>query len=327
MGATATTPADALRAAVLAARDDEGTLRVWADSLLERGDPRGELIQLQLAPPSPARDKAVASFVRKHGRALLGPLAAVVMVNNHVVFDRGLLAECAIATDARAKVAAVVGHPDWTTVRSIYFRNYSGGAIEPVGAKQPHPAVALLLDATLARLPVALGLGLVDVLAPLCVSGRQLALERVFLMDYDHTGETPAATRRQIVDSQALPSLRHLGMERVPPAWLLEAAWVSQLDTIELCIPGTMLLEALALVERSAPRVKTLIVRPDCVFTNGYDRPEWLYTFAKDGERFATVEVTTQSRYGGRATPEPRRKKAFLRHVPKSLKISHRPEA
>jgi uncharacterized protein (TIGR02996 family) len=51
---------DALRAAVLAAPDDDGARLVYADWLLEQNDPRGELIQLECALSARPGDEALA---------------------------------------------------------------------------------------------------------------------------------------------------------------------------------------------------------------------------------------------------------------------------
>jgi uncharacterized protein (TIGR02996 family) len=54
--------------------DDTATLRVWADAMSERGDPRGELVQLSLVdkPTDETRQKRVA-LQKKYGGKLVGP--------------------------------------------------------------------------------------------------------------------------------------------------------------------------------------------------------------------------------------------------------------
>ena len=67
-----------LEAALEANPDDEATWLVYADHLIEAGDPRGELAAIQRAHASaPSRDLAVAEaqVIRKHGKALLGRFA------------------------------------------------------------------------------------------------------------------------------------------------------------------------------------------------------------------------------------------------------------
>jgi hypothetical protein len=53
---------------------DPSTLRVWADSLIERGDPRGEYIQLCLVEAPTDEQRALrAAYDKKHHRKLAGP--------------------------------------------------------------------------------------------------------------------------------------------------------------------------------------------------------------------------------------------------------------
>ena len=77
----------ALEAALVAEPDDRATHAAYADLLVERGDPRGELIQAQLALEqlprhSPQRDalrRRYATLAVEHGRALLGELAPYLL--------------------------------------------------------------------------------------------------------------------------------------------------------------------------------------------------------------------------------------------------------
>jgi len=54
--------------------DDKAVLRVWADALAERGDPRGEFIQLCLIEhPTDAQREARVALQKKAGGKLVGP--------------------------------------------------------------------------------------------------------------------------------------------------------------------------------------------------------------------------------------------------------------
>lgn len=65
---------DPFRLAFWANPDDVGALRVWADSLSEQGDPRGEFIQLSvLDGPSAAQQARHASLARSQKGKLVGP--------------------------------------------------------------------------------------------------------------------------------------------------------------------------------------------------------------------------------------------------------------
>src|SRR5512138_844127 len=95
---------------------DEQARRVYADRLLDRGDPRGELIALQLAHADPDR---VAALLREHAQAWVAPLGPYVDARA-CTFDGGFLSEVALR-DAGASFAAVLGHPVWATVRALHL--------------------------------------------------------------------------------------------------------------------------------------------------------------------------------------------------------------
>ncbi len=111
---------EALLGAIYDAPDDDAPRLVLADALLERGDPRGELIALQLRGDrhsdklSTKREK---ELLDTHGKQWLGELAPVVMAG--YTFARGFLAECRIDTRHLDRVQKLAGHPAWATVRSL----------------------------------------------------------------------------------------------------------------------------------------------------------------------------------------------------------------
>lgn len=112
-----------LLAAVYARPDDESARRVYADALLENGDPRGELILLQCerAAGRSTREtvKREKQLLEKHFNAWFGPLAGVVR-RDGVVFERGFLESVDTKLRAFLALAPVTGDPRWSTVRSIY---------------------------------------------------------------------------------------------------------------------------------------------------------------------------------------------------------------
>jgi uncharacterized protein (TIGR02996 family) len=80
---------DRLLEGVLAAPGDASLRAVYGDWLLERGDPRGELIALQLRDRLDAAAEArVAALLRKHTRTWVGAIAHVVR-RESMVFRRG----------------------------------------------------------------------------------------------------------------------------------------------------------------------------------------------------------------------------------------------
>ena len=108
---------------VYGAPEDDRPRQVLADHLQQRGDPLGEYLALVLA--GGATDKAaVAARVReleaRHGRAWLGPLAAIAHPE-HVVFGRGFPRELRVHVPDDAVAAAVRGVGAWGTVELLRF--------------------------------------------------------------------------------------------------------------------------------------------------------------------------------------------------------------
>jgi uncharacterized protein (TIGR02996 family) len=115
--ATASSEADLL-AQVYASPDDDAPRLVYADCLLDKGDPRGEFIQLQLRGGDPAR---AAALVAKHGEHWAGPLFAAFLVKYQypLAWRRGFLdGGTLLATKlTKAAGAKLVTEPAWATVR------------------------------------------------------------------------------------------------------------------------------------------------------------------------------------------------------------------
>jgi uncharacterized protein (TIGR02996 family) len=152
--------ASSLLDAVRKAPDDDGPRQVYADWLMEQGDPRGEFIAVQCELTRPDLEQArrleiearQVSLLSQHGATWLGPLAADAVTAS---FARGFLdavtvldvdsLEAAQATLAkepvrsvvfttrrRVDVARVLSWPWLSTVRSLDFRS-SRGALVPLG--------------------------------------------------------------------------------------------------------------------------------------------------------------------------------------------------
>lgn len=110
----------ALLEAIYADLDDDAARLVYADVLLERGDPRGELIILQCAR---ARTGARATsrereLLGTYARAWLGPLDKVIMKRG-LVYERGFLVACACSTEKKDDLEATLGHSVWSTVTKV----------------------------------------------------------------------------------------------------------------------------------------------------------------------------------------------------------------
>jgi uncharacterized protein (TIGR02996 family) len=92
------------------ARDEPRS--VYADWLVERGDPRGEFIALQLARKSGPPTKREKELEWLHGRSWLGPLAGKVDPGS-VRFERGFVASASVLDD-------LDGDPAWSTLVEIW---------------------------------------------------------------------------------------------------------------------------------------------------------------------------------------------------------------
>jgi uncharacterized protein (TIGR02996 family) len=107
---------------IYSAPDDDAHRLVYADWLLERGDPRGEFIVLQYKKEREALDSRQAhrerQLLRDRGEAWLGPLAPVIDART-MVFRKGFLAECQASFASPAQKVALLGNPLWATVEKL----------------------------------------------------------------------------------------------------------------------------------------------------------------------------------------------------------------
>jgi len=94
--------------------DDIGRLLVYADWLLQRGDPRGEFIALQCrsAEPGAKRTSRERALEKTHGRDWVPRGAAVL--KRGTVFQRGFVTEMAIKNPPRHGVPS-----SWSTLRGL----------------------------------------------------------------------------------------------------------------------------------------------------------------------------------------------------------------
>lgn len=109
---------EALLAEVYAAPYDDAPRLVLADFLLEKGDPRGELITLQFkgdkSKAELAREKAL---IAEHGKRWLGGIADVVL--KEVGFRRGFPAVVTARFRHHRDVEAHGEAPEWSTIEEI----------------------------------------------------------------------------------------------------------------------------------------------------------------------------------------------------------------
>jgi uncharacterized protein (TIGR02996 family) len=180
---------EALLRAVYENLDDDGARRVYADWLVEQGDPRGELIALQVARATQAlplaAERREVELLWKHGRAWLAPFARQIGAFR---FERGFLVEC----ELKALTKKMVGHASWATVRSVRLVGVDGPL---VGMFLSHPAMRSLREVT--------GVGVMG-FATLCSPGMGAGIERLEVVD------VPRVPLERAKATQGLQKLREL---------------------------------------------------------------------------------------------------------------------
>jgi len=110
-------PLEALYAPIWQAPRDTARRQVLADVMLERGDPRGEFISLQLAQASPKRQR---TLLKTHGRAWLGALADILDLKEEPpAFEGGFVTEVSVKHVRQAQFLLAGDAPEWATVRRV----------------------------------------------------------------------------------------------------------------------------------------------------------------------------------------------------------------
>jgi uncharacterized protein (TIGR02996 family) len=107
---------------VYAHPDDDHVRQVLSDALVLIGDPRGELIQLQLHPSADLERRAM-QLIQRHGLTWLGGLRGAVVP---LAYERGFLARCMVVTE---DVVSVAGCDEWSTVHTIELSSGSRGFV------------------------------------------------------------------------------------------------------------------------------------------------------------------------------------------------------
>jgi hypothetical protein len=96
---------------------------VLADALQAAGDPRGELITLQLAiadgTGSAGAERRVASLLSLHADTWTGPLPGIERTSRR--FERGFLVACETAAE-NAAIARTLERPEWRTIEELSLR-------------------------------------------------------------------------------------------------------------------------------------------------------------------------------------------------------------
>ncbi|MEO8704424.1 MAG: hypothetical protein ABI867_30505 [Kofleriaceae bacterium] len=154
--------ADDLRARVFEQPMDYGLRAIYADALIEAGDPLGELIVLGLTarehPPSADQRARQAALTKQLTKQMLGPLDKVVF-RSELAFDCGFVSRCTINSDA-PQLSDLVRNPWWSTIVELYgpasvfldpglrslrrLRTQTDGDLELLVASKDRPALEAL---------------------------------------------------------------------------------------------------------------------------------------------------------------------------------------
>ncbi|MBL8743204.1 MAG: ankyrin repeat domain-containing protein, partial [Myxococcales bacterium] len=102
--------------------------RVLASRLTEAGDPRGELITLQMSRRAGKVTKREKELLKTHGRAWLGEIGAVL--EEDVVFERGFVVDARVVGGTsggpwyRVLASGAGTQPEWSTIRRLRLAGY-----------------------------------------------------------------------------------------------------------------------------------------------------------------------------------------------------------
>jgi uncharacterized protein (TIGR02996 family) len=135
---------------VCAAPDDEDLRRVLGDALLDAGDPRGELIQLQSMPlvrQTPDVVERCNELIDAHWTEWLGAMADV-LDREGTYFRHGFLDEITV----RAAASGVQDHRELYTVRAVRPSRIAPTAFAQFVADLPHEPVMIELPGHVAEL-------------------------------------------------------------------------------------------------------------------------------------------------------------------------------
>jgi uncharacterized protein (TIGR02996 family) len=264
---------------VLANPDDDALRQVWADTLLERGDPRGELIALQVAAQTRGLDgrekKRVRSLLSINRTEWLAELSAIVQRREGLVFDRGLLDECQIQIKTLDGLKAATGHPLWATVRRVWFTNHFAW---------DERIVPLLTHPVFARLRDVICVGMYNVFAALATFERPLPFQAIWAVN-DGWRARDFRSLSELGEAPGLPALQRLGFQSygTSNAWILELPVVQRISKLGLTVgePAAFWLEHAA----ALPGLETIELRPRWLPNQGRRRSHFVLRFTRGADR------------------------------------------
>jgi uncharacterized protein (TIGR02996 family) len=250
-----------LRASLVARSDDDQLHRVYADLILEHGDPRGELIILQC---ERAAGRATRASLRREKELLarhevdwLGPVADALRRDGRG-WARGFLRQVVVRRHAAGRLAHAVKHPEWAMVREVTLDRQRAMTAPGLAALSRLRVLHFLGAPFLSQLPDAPGL-------------ETLTVE---LTSTDDLAETAALALARF------PQVRDLGLavESVHSVEaLLSVAGLSRLARLRLLVAGDRVGERLA---RACGRPPVEVVIAGLEVRRG-EPPRWSVTIPR----------------------------------------------
>ena len=175
---------------------------VLADALLERGDPRGELIVLQsLAAPRRDQRRRIGALLREHSRPWLGRLSPAFKPEG-LTFASGYV-ESGRLSGYRA-LGELVGAPEWESVRSLDLR--------ALAHRPPNPGLLLRFLSH----PVMKSLLHLRAVPPSAVGPLRSLRAPLGLQSLDLAGPVHRSDLDALLHSRALPRLVRLTIQGRP---------------------------------------------------------------------------------------------------------------
>jgi uncharacterized protein (TIGR02996 family) len=268
----------------------DGPRQQYAEWLKTRGDPRGELIELQLArhrgDTDPARKKRERELLREHRATWLGPLAKYL---RDVEFERGFLTACTLLRSYSSyDEAKILGAPEWSTVEKLTLA-------QPDTQKLPSTLRALR-ETNLSRAYS----GTLQVLTGL---RGPLSLESLHLVLGARRGAVEEQDRMYVEQIRCLSHLRRLRLtlhdphSPAPDAAAARWLWSTELGkTVRVFSFDYGLVAWLAECTAHAPWVEELVL----VHDNTSLRMKYRLRLGRDGQR-ATLHIEQHSMRGPQA--------------------------
>jgi uncharacterized protein (TIGR02996 family) len=272
---------EALLAEVYRHPADDNTKQIYADALLERHQPRGEFISLQLLDrPSVEAEKRARALLKAHENVWLGPLA-LVLRNTH--FERGFLHSAELERNAVADEGTWIEatqHEPLSTLSSLR-KGYGNDAHFLMFLESKHTGHLQEIDVTSGR-----------------ILSAQLGLLRPRLDTLNFTFRPGLQTLKELEPAPLVRQLKSITFSQVTPKLiesLASTALAERVCHFEFTLPFGLETPALAVnilkhfLGRGAVRrvsfrspagafVSLKLREPESVFIEAADDGAWLLT-------------------------------------------------